>query len=125
MRCIFRGLAASRPLIGMHQCSSISHFYPRPQFPNKWFSQSSKLCARRKHYTPEQLAAFTNHYAILGLSNNATDEDIKKAYNSLCKRFHPDMMRNVDSKEYRDNRDRPQFIQVSTSSTSHTQGTLF
>lgn len=113
MLCILRGLAASRPLIGMHQCSPISHFYPPPHYANKCFSQSSKLCARRKHYTPEQLAAFTNYYAILGLSNKATNEDINNAYISLSKRFHPDMMRNIDSQKYWDNLDRPEFVKVS------------
>ncbi|KAG6364036.1 hypothetical protein INS49_009139 [Diaporthe citri] len=115
MRCIFRGLAASRPLIGMHQCSRISHLYPRPQYPNKWFSRSSKLCARPKHYTPEQLAAFTNHYAVLGLSQNAADKDINRAFQSLCMRFHPDMIRNTDSQEYWDNPRRPEFVKIKNS----------
>lgn len=97
----------------MHQCCSILHYYPRPRYANKWFSQSSQLPARRKHYTPEQVAAFTNHYAALGLSENATDKDIGKAYRSLCMRFHPDMMRNVDSKEYLNNPDRPEFVKES------------
>lgn len=110
---IFRGPVPSRPLIGTHQFCSILHYYPRPRYPNKWFSLSSQRLARPKHYTPEQLAAFTNHYAVLGLSKNATDKDIKKAARSLFMRFHPDMMRNVDKKEYLNFPDRPEFVKAS------------
>lgn len=116
MLCIFRGSAASRPLAGMRQFSSTLHHHLRPRYLNRWFSQSPQRLDRPRRYTPEQLAAFTNHYAILGLDNEATDEDIRKAYNHLCKRFHPDMMRNTHSKEHRDNPDRPDFVKVSTSS---------
>lgn len=33
---------------------------------------------------------FTNPYEILGISPNATDEEIKKAYHQLSKKYHPD-----------------------------------
>lgn len=116
---IFREPAAFRPIAGLRTRFSSLHLYPRAVYPaRKWFSQSPKLHSPPRHSTlEEKLAAFTNHYAVLGLSNTATDKDIKSAFYALCKRFHPDMMRNVDSKKYENNPDRPQFLKVSTPST--------
>ena len=38
-------------------------------------------------------------YTVLGLSRNATDEDIKKAYRSLSRKYHPDANVNNPHKE--------------------------
>ncbi len=38
-------------------------------------------------------------YAVLGLNRNATDEEIKKAYRSLSRKYHPDANINNPRKE--------------------------
>lgn len=38
-------------------------------------------------------------YAVLGLARNATDEEIKKAYRSLSRKYHPDANVNNPNKE--------------------------
>ena len=40
---------------------------------------------------------FVDYYKILGLNKNATDEEIKKSYRKLARKFHPDL--NPNNKE--------------------------
>lgn len=41
----------------------------------------------------------TNPYDVLGVSENATDEEIKKAYRTLSRKYHPDANINNPNKE--------------------------
>ena len=42
---------------------------------------------------------FVDYYAVLGISKDATEEEIKKAYREQSKKWHPDRNKNEDAKE--------------------------
>ena len=45
------------------------------------------------------MAAEKDYYAVLGINKNATDDEIKKAYKSMAKKYHPDLNKTPEAAE--------------------------
>ena len=42
---------------------------------------------------------FKDYYQILGLAQDATQHDIKRAYRKLARKYHPDVSKEPDAEE--------------------------
>src|SRR5438874_13578073 len=42
---------------------------------------------------------YKDYYKILGVERNAGEDDIKKAYRKLARKYHPDVSKEADAKE--------------------------
>jgi uncharacterized membrane protein YkvA (DUF1232 family) len=49
----------------------------------------------RSNTHTQDSAAFLNPYEILGIENDSTQEDIKKAYRQLAGKYHPDKVEHL------------------------------
>ena len=46
-----------------------------------------------------ELNGFKDYFKILGISRNATDQEIKSAFRKLARQFHPDLHPNDEKAE--------------------------
>ena len=44
-----------------------------------------------RHHNQEEIRTLSSHYDVLGVSPEATGEEIKKAYRKLARTLHPDV----------------------------------
>ncbi|KAH0565455.1 hypothetical protein GP486_001155 [Trichoglossum hirsutum] len=66
--------------------------------PRIGFRRRSPVDRRAFHSSPA-LSAIKNPYTVLGIDKSATSSDIKKAYYSLAKKYHPDTNKEPNAKD--------------------------
>jgi DnaJ like chaperone protein len=63
--------------------------------------KDSKKERTREQAAPRQKVAKVNYFQVLGVSQGASQEDIKKAYRKLVKLHHPDVFANASEAQQR------------------------
>ena len=67
-------------------------------------------------------------YSVLGVSRNATDREIKKAYRAMSRKYHPDSYSEAGQKEWAEGKFRQvqeaynQIVDERSGKTSQTYG---
>lgn len=59
----------------------------------------STVFAEGRRKAKEEVKADVDYYAVLGLSEDATDKDIKTAFRELSRKYHPDVNRADEARE--------------------------
>lgn len=85
IRLVFRSLFGGR--------SSYTHFYydsneDQNRYQRQYNSQSNESSQQRT-YQPAK-----DYYSILGVTREASDDEVKKAYRKLIMEYHPDKVAN-------------------------------
>lgn len=65
----------------------------------------------RRRYTTTYSQNSDYEYEVLGLTESATEEEIKKAYRRLVKKYHPDRLQNASNEDLRVAKEKFQQIQ--------------
>ncbi len=83
-----------------------------------WIGQNDYIILRNFYYKQQQRYDYTYSkdsdysYEVLGLSEKATADDIKKAYRKLVKKYHPDRLQNASKDDLQVAKEKFQKIQA-------------
>lgn len=69
-------------------------FYYNTNNTNYNFNESYDFNNNKNYFYND----ISNYYKILDISEKATEEEIKKRYRELCKKYHPDKVNNMSEK---------------------------
>src|SRR3990167_5511810 len=63
-------------------------------FPYTTLFRSQPFSSKRAHTGPME---FKDYYQTLGIARTASEEDVRKAYRKLARKYHPDVSKEADA----------------------------